>query len=283
MGEAPRVDGGALPSRLVAGPGATRSALRSVRKARARWIHRALAIGAADGVARLTGHQLVTVLGDSHAKVFRELHHGHVVPRTWFHVVVVPGATALGIANPNSKTDARKRYRAALRRVPAERRTLVMLGEVDADFLVWLRAETNGTTVEHELEVSLLRYQGFLTELQAAGRRRLGIISVVPPTIEDYTAWAGLNNARRSVSAGIAERTALTRTYNARMRAWAADHGCAFLDLDLAAIDNDTGLVRDGLRNSDPSNHHLDRPAFVALLRHELAGLDWSVCDPVPT
>ncbi len=217
----------------------------------------------------------MTVLGDSHSRVFYVIRKRRLVPHTWFHIVDVAGATALGLANPNSKTNALVRFGSALRRVPRDRRTLVMLGEVDCGFLIWHRAEAKGTSVEHMLEQSLQRHEDFLSDLLASGRRRLAIVSAMLPTVDDYTTWAGLSNQRRTVRAGIEARTAVTLTYNAGLRSWAADHGCAYVDLDAKALDPDTGTVRNEFRNPNPLNHHLSPIPLADLLARELTRLEW--------
>ena len=55
----------------------------------------------------------------------------------------------------NSNTNALVAVRrSALRTVPRDRRTLVMLGEVDCGFLIWHRAETKGASVERHARAS---------------------------------------------------------------------------------------------------------------------------------
>ena len=220
------------------------------------------------------------MLGDSHSRVFYAIRKGRLVPHTWFDIVDVAGATALGLANPNSKTNALERFRKALRTVPRDRRTLVMLGEVDCGFLVWHRAEAKGIPVERMLEQFLQHHEDFLSELLASGRRRLALVSAILPTVDDYTTWAGLTNQRRTVQAGIEARTAVTLTYNAGLRSWAADHGCAYVDLDATVLDPATGTVREEFRNPDPLDHHLSPVPLADLLARELTQLDWPVADP---
>ena len=215
------------------------------------------------------------VVGDSHARVFDEIQRRRLVPRTSFAVLAVPGATARGLANPNSTTDAVGRFDAALGAVPRSRRTLVMLGEVDCGFLCWYLASQHQTTVDAQLQISWQRHRRFLEGLLAEGRRHLGVVSVVPPTVDDYTTWDGLANERRQVTASIQARTATTLAYNAELAAWADEHRCAYLDLDPALIDRTTGILRDEFRNPDPTDHHLNPGALAALVARRLAELRW--------
>jgi hypothetical protein len=257
---------------------------KRVRRAHAvadRWVRRVhLAYGATDAVAHVTGREVVTVLGDSHSRVFYEIRRQRLVPHTWFDIIAVSGATARGLANPNSKTNAVERFRGALRTVPRDRKTLVMLGEVDCGFLIWHRTQARGTSVDLEFGQSLRHHEDFLAELLASGRRRLGVVSAPIPTVDDYATWEGSSNERRSVRAGIGERTALTLAYNAELKSWAAERNCGYVDLDAAVFDPETGIVRDEFRNPDPRDHHLSRGPLADLIARELSHLEWPVAEP---
>lgn len=235
---------------------------------------------AAETVAGIVGHRFVIVVGDSHANVFAEIRRRRLVPRTSFSLVSVSGATARGLANPNSTTDALARFGAALQVVPRSRRTLVMLGEVDCGFLCWYLAEREQTTVDAQLQISWAHHRHYLDGLLAEGRRRLGVVSVLPPTVDDYTTWTGLANERRQVTADIEARTEATLAYNGQLKDWADQRGCAYLDLDPALIDPATGLLRDEFRNPDPTDHHLNPDPLASLVAHSCAELDWTVCRP---
>jgi len=241
-----------------------------------RWLPRLpRATAGTDVAAAALGAEVVTVLGDSHALVFRAIARQHLVPKTWFDLVVVRGATARGLINPNSATDARRRFHAALRPVPRTRKTVVMLGEVDCGFLVWHRSQERGTSVDAELDQSLRAHTDFLDGLLESGRRRLCVVSAIVPTVWDYATWAGLSNRRKEVRAGIHERTAATVAYNARLRAWADARDVPYLDLDRVTLDASTGVVRECFRNSDAQDHHLDRNRLAAAIAEEMSSLTW--------
>ncbi len=107
------------------------------------------------------------------------------------------------------------------------------------------------------------------------------MVSVLPPTVDDYTSWTGLANERRQVTADIEARTTATLAYNRELRAWADHHGCAYLDLDPALIDPTTGILRDEYRNPDATDHHLNPGPLAALVAHRFAQLDWPEARPV--
>lgn len=52
-------------------------------------------------------YQEILVLGDSHSGVFRNILFRQSFPRCFFNVVAVTGATASGLQNPNSQTQAK--------------------------------------------------------------------------------------------------------------------------------------------------------------------------------
>jgi hypothetical protein len=219
---------------------------------------------------------MLYAIGDSHSRVLTRVSEQRLLRRTILDVEIVPGATALGLANPNSSTNALTRFRKALRRVPRDATLLVMLGEVDVGYLVWYRSQTRGTSVGQEFEGSLRSYADFLESLLAEGRRDLVLVTVPPPTVADYSTWAGLDNARKLVASTLRERTDLTRAYNARLRAFAADHGLRVLDYEDDVLDPLTGVVADRLRHPDPRNHHLDPKAFPLLIADRLRTLGFS-------
>lgn len=210
--------------------------------------------------------------GDSHAYVFEHIRAHGMLAATCLTVTRVGGATAFGLANPNSATNALTVFRRTLAATPTEEPALFLMGEVDAGFLVWLRAQQRQTAVEDELAESLRRYTSFLEGVMATGRAV--VVATVPlPTIVDYTSWSGLANARRRVRASIQERTVATRRYNDGLRRWAAATGACVLDTEADLLDERTGLVRPVFRHADPCNHHYDMAAFAPVVVRRLAEL----------
>ncbi len=227
---------------------------------------RAFRTSVPDRLAPILHRPIVSVVGDSHAAIYNRMRRQGQLPGVWLDALSVPGATAFGLANPNSSTNALTRFSAFLDRTPRHRRTLFVLGEVDCGFLIWHRSMTNGTSVQSEFEQSLRRYTGFLEEQMAKGHDRLGVVSVAPSTIDDYARWKGLDSARSKVTASIEERTELTVAYNHELAAWAERTSSAFMDLDPDLLDPSTGLVASRFIHGDPSEHHLDPDALSEVL-----------------
>lgn len=216
---------------------------------------------------------MVYCLGDSHARVFDNIQERHLLNGVTLDVTWVLGATALGLANPNSRSNALVDFRKALRGVPRDAPLVVLLGEIDCGYLIWYRADKYGHDVREEFEASLATYTGFLTELQHGGRSSIIVAVVPPPAVEDYADWSGLDNARKHVKATLGERTRLTQEYNDRLRDWAHAHGAQVLDYESDVLDADSGRIRPELMHDDPLNHHLHRerfPEVVAARMREL-------------
>ncbi len=229
--------------------------------------------GGPDRIAPHVDREVLSVVGDSHTRVFRYMSRHRLPPRTWIDVVKVSGATALGM-RAGSRTAAFEAFNAALRHVPPSRKTLVMLGEVDCGFLIWQLSMTRGTSIDFEFQRSLERYRTYLAQLLAAGRR-LAIVSVTPPTVVDYQTWEGLGRVRSKVTSTMSERAALTVAYNDEMRSWAAANGCGFLDLDESLLDPDTGLVADAFLTDVAWDHHLADEPFAEVLTTLVPTLQW--------
>jgi hypothetical protein len=225
---------------------------------------------------RLTGRRILHCFGDSHAVVFKNMVKQSTLERTWIDFVIVQGATAFGLANPNSRTNAFGAFSSVVARLPVRRSLLFMLGEVDCGFLVWHRAQEMGVRVDGQFELSVRNYTEFLEGLLAQGRRSLLVAAVPPPTIGVGKTSGEVANARRGVTASLSDRTAMTLRYNSRLSEWSKQNGCVFLDYTNSMIDPATGVIRDEYRHPDPLNHHAHPDRFRELMAGRLrdAGFD---------
>ena len=80
----------------------------------------------------------ILVFGDSHSMVFRYCNNKQ--NKFKFHVCEVGGATALGLVNPNSKTNALPIFSNKIRNSNSKmfKKVFLMLGEVDCGFVIWV-------------------------------------------------------------------------------------------------------------------------------------------------
>lgn len=216
----------------------------------------------ADTVQQNRPCEQVLVLGDSHVSIFSDPRLRAAFPHHAFNVVCIGGATASGLENPNSKTQSLPTFAEAVSK-SAARTIIVQLGEVDAGFVIWYRAEKYNTEVSETLQYALTGYQRFLTSL--LGEHRVICLSAPLPTIKDGQAWGAVANARRDVKASQLDRTRLTIRFNRGVREFCEKARVEFLDLDIESMGKD-GLVDMRLLNSDPLDHHYEPGAYLEMM-----------------
>lgn len=205
----------------------------------------------------------ILVLGDSHTSIFKQDDIRRSFPKSFFNVINVGGATASGLANPNSKTQAYERFREALANTTAKR-IIVMLGEVDTGFIIWYRAKKYNESVGLVTEKAVRTYADFLLEIQSRPASVI-CISTPLPTIKDGTEWGEVATARKEIIATQIERTALTLHFNQQVEAFCDGHGIAFINLDCKSLGPD-GTVDPALLNSNPNDHHYEPEAYARIL-----------------
>ena len=214
------------------------------------------------------GKREILILGDSHAAIFARERTRQLFPGYFLKVVSVSGATASGLKNPNSKTQAYQKFRRAITRTKAHV-AVIMLGEVDTAFVIWYRSKKYGESVADMLERTVETYTAFLTELGKLGFKVI-CISAPLPTIEDGKEWGPIANERREVTATHRERTDLALAFNLRIKGFAEQHGIDYLHLDPHALGEDR-LVKKELVNADPLDLHYEYEPFIDLLASHVA------------
>lgn len=211
----------------------------------------------------------ILVLGDSHTPIFNHPSFKEHFPGLIFNVITVIGATASGLENPNTKTQAYPIFKEALGKSSAGK-VIVMLGEVDTGFVIWYRARKYQESVSAMAERAIASYSRFL--LEVASRFEVVCISTPLPTIQDNNDWGDVANARREVTATQVERTVLTLQFNRKMQAFCAQHNLGYIMLDDLSL-GDGGVIRRELLNRDPSDHHYDPDMYSSLLIERLTGV----------
>jgi hypothetical protein len=216
------------------------------------------------------GRPHIIGLGDSHAQAI-----GRAARRLdWPHSIVsVTGATAQGLHNPNSKTNALVRFDTRCARSKPWQQLVFLLGEVDCGFVIWYRAQKYGVRVEDQLRYSLAAYTDLIARNAASHTEPPIVLSLPPPTIRDGELVSEVAKARREVTASQRERTDLTLEYNERLSAACGRIGARYVDVTTATIDPATRLVRDEFRHPDVGNIHLDPARYAALIAAALADL----------
>lgn len=223
----------------------------------------------------MTRTQLVECAGDSHVNVFARVNRAGCVPRMYLRGTVVQGATALGLANSKSRTNALEIYSEWLAKAPRRHVLLFLLGEVDVGYLVWKKSEKDGTTPRAVMEEALRRYAAFLSGYHDKGYR-IVLVTVPLPAVRDGEVGGAMEALRPGLRAGQRERTTVTLEYNQALRDWARQHGAYLLDLDADLLDPATGLLREEYHRRDRADNHLEPTAFTGLLCKHLAAPEFA-------
>ena len=208
------------------------------------------------------------VFGDSHTAIFHHLNN--LQGKKIFHVTRVDGATALGMVNPNSKTNALPAFMKIISLLPKKSKLIFLLGEVDAGFLLWHRSQQFSTNVHAEVNKSIENYLLFLKKLQTAGFSDIIVLSPSPPCVLDEFKEKQKIELRRNIAAGINERTHLAIEYNNLLKNKVEHAKIVFVDLYDSLIDENTGIIKSKYLNNDRTEHHLDSSAFGNLIFERL-------------
>ena len=214
--------------------------------------------------------QKILVLGDSHVKIFIYPLMKLYFPLTKFEVVSVGGATASGLENPNSKTQAYKIFSEKLQSKKKYDKIIIMLGEVDTGFVIWYRAKKYGKAVKEMFNMAVKKYTNFINK--AANYGELIVISTPLPTIGDDNNWGEVANLRKEVKVTQIERTKLTIEFNKEIELFCKKNNIVFLNLDNESLGPD-GLVKKELLNKNKFDHHYNKSSYAKLINLHLKQL----------
>lgn len=209
------------------------------------------------------------VVGDSHIGAFRVAYGQGLLDAPASFCMVV-GATAVGLRNPNSLTNALTIFEQRL--LPPKKGVIpvIHLGEVDCGFVIWWRSKRYGEPVDEQLAQSIGAYADFVDKLLAAGYPGIVVTGASMPTIRDGQDFGEIANLRREVTASLLERTDLTLRYNSELAKLAKERNLPFIDISSAILDKDTGVISDNFRHPDEADHHLNPRLAGRLWANEL-------------
>ncbi|MBZ9755787.1 hypothetical protein LB524_10865 [Mesorhizobium sp. ESP6-5] len=197
-------------------------------------------------------------VGDSHLEALKLAAELNLLDVATSDFCIVPGATAVGLRNPNSLTDAVNLFKSFLRSASKRSHVLLHLGEVDCGFVMWWRANKRGESVEEQFQESVNAYGEFVSDILAMGFERLCITGASLPTLDDRFNMGEVANLRREVSASLHDRTQLTLRYNRALQEIANRMSVSYFDISRAVLDRSSHVVHEFFRKSDPRDHHLD-------------------------
>lgn len=211
-------------------------------------------------------------LGDSHVRYFKKAAKLGLLSPHELSGVEVGGATAVGMRNPNAKTNALGRLRDWIRDKPRKAIVVLHLGEVDCGYVIWYRADKYDEPVEQQMRNSIDAYFEFVDELRGLGFRRIIITGATLPTITDDDQVGEVVAKRSSITATQRERTDLTLRYNAALRHEAEARSLPYVDIDDDVLDPGTGVVHERMRNPNPKDHHMNGPVAAVHWARALRG-----------
>ncbi len=204
----------------------------------------------------------ILVLGDSHVNIFKRPFWSKTTPQYKWDIVSVEGATLSGLENPNSKTQAGSKFQQVLSETEANL-IVLCLGEVDAGFVIWYRAEKNNIQIEEAAQRAVENYCKLIES--AKSKAPIIVISTPLPTLIDGSTEGAIARARAEVKATLQQRTALTLWFNKQIQLWCQRHNIEYVNLDDASTDSN-GLVKKNLRHPNPRDHHYNPVQYRKLL-----------------
>ena len=124
-----------------------------------------------------------------------------------FDVCAVGGATAQGVVNPNGKTNALNIFKNKINSSHADK-ILIMLGEVDCGFIIWVRSKRYNISVDEQINNSINNLFKFIDNIintTTYTNQDIIICGSVLPTIKDNTDKKFLRARRRSMFHNLKE------------------------------------------------------------------------------
>ncbi len=204
-------------------------------------------------------------LGDSHIRIFNHYLFDYIFPRKSIHAIYVPSATALGIKNTHSKTQAHNQFVDALAQYNYKH-IMITLGEVDTSYTIWRNAQQGNNSVDKVLERSLNNYKDFLKILVTYAPTI--VLSAPLPTLkDDVKCDDSITGIRSTVNISQKERTQLTVRFNQEIQTFCqTQQDIQFIDLDTVSM-NKNGTVIFWLQNyKNLCDHHYNRFTYALLL-----------------
>jgi hypothetical protein len=214
----------------------------------------------------------ILCLGDSHTKVFEFANQKQ--SEFQFNVSFVPGATAQGAVNPNSKTDALNIFKNTIStNIGSFDKILIMLGEVDCGFLIWVRSKKYNIDVGEQIDLSITNLctfiQNILSSYNNVKSKDIIIAAATLPTISDSTDVKYLNGARSEVDVSQLKRTEKTLLYNKKLQEICLKNEYIYIDISKNILGTN-GIVKPKYLNTSAFDHHLSNSNTYGLWMKEL-------------
>ena len=201
----------------------------------------------------------ILVCGDSHTWVFRYANKKQSIYN--FDMCTSPGSSAQGALNNHSKTNAYKIFMNRIKNTKKVDKILIMLGEVDCGFLIYVRSKRYNISINEQIDSCVNNLFGMVKSILGTYREYKNtdiiIAGSVLPSIVDNTDKRFLHGSRKEVDVSQLERTKKTLEYNNKLKKKCIENGYHYIDITNDVIGKD-GLISREYVNRNPYDHHLD-------------------------
>ena len=213
----------------------------------------------------------ILILGDSHAGVFEEMFNQGYFKKNFVSCEIVGGATAYGINNAQSLSQAHTKFKKAVKRFHYCETVAIMLGEVDCSIALWVIAEKNQQSPDDLLDHIVDKVNQFLK--QHLNNKKIIILAASLPTVFDHQIDDQVYLPRKGKQYPHQQRTKLVISLNQKLDEMARQNGYAYLDITDAILDKKTGLISTDYVKQDMIDHHLSFSTTYDLWQQQFESL----------
>lgn len=214
--------------------------------------------------------KVVLCVGDSHSEIFSYSKLNLEFHSTIFFSYAVNGATATGIRNPVSKTNARNKILFYLKMIPRSVNIFTSFGEVDCGFLFWYKNQKYKLKLETQVEKAFGNYVKFINYVKKIGFNSIGIYNIPLPTLDYYNPVTYKWSLRKLVKVNIENRANVTSNFNKKLKLLCKDNGYKFIDTNKTIFNRNKRRVYEKYINKDMNDHHIKYCTAYKVLIKEL-------------
>lgn len=214
----------------------------------------------------------ILVLGDSHTFLFSLINS----EQYRFDICYVSGATAQGMVNSNSSTNALCIFREKVSVGKRFNKILIMLGEVDCAYLIWVRSSREGIDIDAQIDLCVKNLFDFikntLIDELSYNCSDIIVLGAHLPAIRDDVDRSLIAGARAEVDASQYLRTQKTLLYNSTLQEASLALGCKYIDITSHLIGG-CGVIKDEFLCEEPGNFHIRAEMTSPLWLSKLVGI----------
>jgi surface carbohydrate biosynthesis protein len=180
------------------------------------------------------------------------------------------GATAFGLCNPSSQSNALNVTRQLARRMASVDRIVVQFGEIDCRRAAWKAAEVSGRPIEVTIAESVAHLESYIKDEVLPHQKKVLILGAKPQIIGDDDFYKNSLEDERTVFKPLAEREKITVSFNAQLRKVAERLRVDYADIDhvLANSDSRRKFFENAFWDSYTNDTHGNAHYFATLYFH---------------